>query len=605
MTVDTSQKTESIEQLATSIEKSDVALPEFQRDFVWEEAKTYDLFDSIIRDIFIGSLIFGIPSFELTVRELDKRPRKGAGSRKKLEYYTLSKEEINKLVKTGQFRLLLDGQQRATALYRALSGIDQVWIVIKKDKELDEKVKGKAVASRSLEEVLYEVSSRESPERMSIKVSDVYRMLKGQIVREKEKAALLGATAYWKAQQAGELEKSSVFDEYLTYTGKLIDILKAEKLLSYYLLDTDEEKFCLFFERSNSKGIQLDFIDILAAKLYAGFNLRKKIDEFKDSNPGFALGRDEIVRSIAFLESKGKNIGRQYILSELSHTHFTKHWDTVCGSYRKCLDYLYDNNYMVSQEWLPYDSMMIPLVVFVQGCPSKDFSQITEVQAGFLKFWYWAVVFTQRYSSASQDTILTDARILQSVAGGSYDPESLRSYLRGLRRDFAGYDEILGASKKYSAVYKGVFNLISWHAGGIRDWKNNNKISLKSTSTAEGQNLDDHHVFPKKYLRNAKKDMEDALVDSVLNRALVPKITNIKIGGRAPSDYLKELSGANGKLSESLDAHLIPVELVNGVYDDLYEIFLEDRGKRVVKVISEDILALESALEEKMCGKEQ
>nr|CBX31080.1 hypothetical protein N47_E45920 [uncultured Desulfobacterium sp.] len=82
MTGDTSQKTESIEQLVASIDNGDVVLPEFQRDFVWEETKTYDLFDSIIRDIFIGSLIFGIPSFELTVRELDIRPRKGPGSRK-------------------------------------------------------------------------------------------------------------------------------------------------------------------------------------------------------------------------------------------------------------------------------------------------------------------------------------------------------------------------------------------------------------------------------------------------------------------------------------------------------------------------------------------
>lgn len=61
-----------------------IVLPEFQRDFVWDEPKTYDLFDSLIRDIFIGSLIYGIPSFELTVRELDTRPRKGNGSREKL-----------------------------------------------------------------------------------------------------------------------------------------------------------------------------------------------------------------------------------------------------------------------------------------------------------------------------------------------------------------------------------------------------------------------------------------------------------------------------------------------------------------------------------------
>ena len=83
--MDTDQKTESLAQLVQEVEKSFVRLPEFQRDFVWEIQKTYDLFDSFVRNIFIGSLIYGIPSFDITVREIDVRPRSGAGSRKKLK----------------------------------------------------------------------------------------------------------------------------------------------------------------------------------------------------------------------------------------------------------------------------------------------------------------------------------------------------------------------------------------------------------------------------------------------------------------------------------------------------------------------------------------
>src|ERR1700744_3768126 len=75
--LDTGQKTESILQLVEDIVKDRVALPEFQRDFVWDIEKTFDLFDSFVRDIFVGSLIYGIPSFEITVRELDRRPRSG------------------------------------------------------------------------------------------------------------------------------------------------------------------------------------------------------------------------------------------------------------------------------------------------------------------------------------------------------------------------------------------------------------------------------------------------------------------------------------------------------------------------------------------------
>jgi hypothetical protein len=87
--METGQKTESIKDLYNSIAREDIVLPEFQRDFVWDLAQIFELFDSLLRDIFIGSLIYGIPSFEITAREIDARPRKGTGSRKKTTYDVL------------------------------------------------------------------------------------------------------------------------------------------------------------------------------------------------------------------------------------------------------------------------------------------------------------------------------------------------------------------------------------------------------------------------------------------------------------------------------------------------------------------------------------
>src|SRR5438309_2309880 len=122
--------TESIKSLIDNIENKHVELPEFQREFVWDIEQTYDLFDSLVKDIFVGSLIYGIPSFEITVRELDDRPRKTHGNKRaSLKTYSYSKEDIDKKVKDGKFRILLDGQQRVTAIYRALRGIDEVWFI--------------------------------------------------------------------------------------------------------------------------------------------------------------------------------------------------------------------------------------------------------------------------------------------------------------------------------------------------------------------------------------------------------------------------------------------------------------------------------------------
>jgi len=172
--MDTSAKTESIVEVVKAVEKEYIVLPEFQRDFVWDIGKTYDLFDSLVKNIFVGSIIYGVPSFEITTRELDSRPRSGQGSRRKLKITSYKKAEINLKVKTSSFRLLLDGQQRLTSVVRALTGIDTVWFISKYPNEL---YQDDSVASTSLEGLLYEFSGQESSERLSIKLSDAFEIM--------------------------------------------------------------------------------------------------------------------------------------------------------------------------------------------------------------------------------------------------------------------------------------------------------------------------------------------------------------------------------------------------------------------------------------------
>lgn len=590
MAGDTAQKTESIKQLVESIDKDEVVLPEFQRDFVWEESKTHDLFDSLIRDIFVGSLIFGVPTFELTVRELDMRPRKIKGKRRaslRLTEYT--KEEINQKTKSSLFRLLLDGQQRVTSIYRALKDIDKVWVIIKNEDELHAEVPLE-LEKRNLEEVLYEVSGRESLDRLSILLGDVYQMLLGKIGREKDKQKLLEATAYWKKIAVDEETETALFNRYLTYTNHLLDLLKGEKLLSYYLLDTSEEKFALFFERSNSKGIQLDFLDILSAKLYSGFNLRKQIEEFESSNPNYKLNGNTIVRSISYLVSGGKEMGRQYILSSLGSEHFRDHWDKVCRYYRQSLDYLYSQHFLVSQQWLPYENMLIPMILFLSNSPGNDFTQMNDRQRRFLKFWYWSVTFSQRYSSGSLDMTVLDSGTLMEVAQSNYCFG--QHYFRRFEYVISNYQDLMTISKKPNAVYRGVFNLIYLYSAGTFDWNNNSRLTANSTD------LEDHHIFPIQYLKEHYADLSETVYNSVLNRALIPKIQNIKIGKKPPGVYLMEiLQEKNPELAHALGKHLIPGNLIYGDYDDRFEVFMEDRGKLLMDFLTQDILYLKHNLE--------
>ena len=92
--------------------------------------------------------------------------------------------------------------------------------------------------------------------------------------------------------------------------NKIAAMYTRDKLVAYFLLNMSAEKFALFFERSNSRGITLSFVDILVAKLINGFNLRKKIEEFESENDGLEINREIIARAIAYLVSDGKKVDK-------------------------------------------------------------------------------------------------------------------------------------------------------------------------------------------------------------------------------------------------------------------------------------------------------
>ncbi len=583
MEENTKQNTESLKSLIENIEKGDVVLPEFQRDFVWDISKSYELFDSLVKDIFIGSIIYGIPSFEITVREIDNRERRTKGKkRKKLKVFSYNQQEIKNKVQVGCFRLLLDGQQRITSLYRALKGIDDIWFTSRNDDEIDESLMDKDFNTYSLEQILYEFNGQEDTTRLCVKISDVYSILENSYLDDDVKKEYFDKLKFSSGKD--DDEKRIYFRKYLIITRKLQDLFKAQKLLSYFLLDMSSEKFALFFERSNSLGVQLNFIDILVAKLYTGFNLREKVDELVEQNGDkYLFDREIIVRTIAYIVSNGGHVEKGYILSDLIPKNFSDNWDQVCSLYKKVINFLYDNWFIISQDWMPYENMIIPLIIFLKGLPSQDFSQMNEKQREFIHFWYWASIFSQRYGGASNEVIIQDSGVLKLIAQNKkiYD----KSFFSKFRFYITNPEELYTYTKKGSSIYKGILNLINYNSHGLLDWKNSSQLTFNCS-------LEDHHIFPKEYLKSVTVDPDDLsdLVDCVVNRTLIPKITNIKIGKRSPSNYLKEMQLLNANLDKSLKTHLIPEYTIEELYDDFFEDFLKERASLIFNIIKTNIL---------------
>jgi uncharacterized protein with ParB-like and HNH nuclease domain len=411
------EQTQSIKNLILDIEDKKIFLPEFQRDFVWEIAKTYDLFDSLVKDIFIGAIIYGIPSFDIAIKEIDNRKKITKGKKRpSLQIKTFSKQQIEEINKIGgNFRLILDGQQRTTSLYRALKGTDEVWFISKSEDE----VQNTTFENAKLEDLLEEISGEQDSERLSIKLSDVWDIEMNDYDDDEIKERFFCTTSYFKAYSNDEgFNLKSEFKKFRNLRKKIADLFKSEKLLSFYLLDMNLEKFVVFFERSNTRGVQLNFIDILAAKLYTGnFNLKEKIKNFEQLNNNITLVPEIIVRAIAYIKSSPKEINRNYILTSLNAEDFKKWWDKICNLYKITLDFLYQNNFIVSQDWMPYENMIIPLMNFLNEI-GGDFHQMNPNQKKFIEYWYWNSIFSLRYSGSSNERIIEDSNVLVQIAKG-------------------------------------------------------------------------------------------------------------------------------------------------------------------------------------------
>jgi hypothetical protein len=221
--------------------------------------------------------------------------------------------------------------------------------------------------------------------------------------------------------------------------------------------------------------------------------------------------------------------------------------------------------------------MLIPIMLFLEYLPNKSFSQMTEEQFNFIKYWYWAAIFSLKYTGSTNETIIQDSGELINISCGRKITN--RDFFHKMRVAITSGEDLYSLNKKGSGLYKGILNFISYAAGGTKDWNNSSKLTFNSK-------LNDHHIFPKEYIRKKFKNDEEslALIDCVANRTLIPKITNIKIGYKAPSLYLKEIKKNNPFIEESLKTHMIPSEkdlIDEKLYDDFFRDFVEERSKKI------------------------
>ncbi len=138
---------------------------------------------------------------------------------------------------------------------------------------------------------------------------------------------------------------------------------------------------------------------------------------------------------------------------------------------------------------------------------------------------------------------------------------------------------------RLSAAYKGVNALLMKE--GAHDFRSGQKFDH---IVFFGENVDIHHIFPKKWCEDKK--IKPEVYDSIINKTPLSYRTNRIIGGGAPSMYISRLESGNAEtppiLPQNLDryltSHLISPALLRS---NDFQSFMEDRQARLLKLIEQ------------------
>lgn len=520
--------------LLDQIENRYLALPDFQRSFVWDPGATRELVVSIIRSFPAGTLL----------------QMQGGGK----VFAPRAFEEAPAL--NGEpTHLILDGQQRMTSLYQAFSGTGTHRFFLNIQELLDDESIDEAVEVYAAKRAQRWAAIQQQADDMMLPLSQVrsFSDWRDEVLEIREER---GEEVKKLKKQLNEIEK------------EFIDPIKLYNFpVTTLSASTPVEAVCTIFETLNRTGVKLSVFELITARAFAHeVRLRDMWDEARDLHPvliDFDVNPYYVLQIIAM---NVKRSPQRFVVLGLDIPDIVDHWDDAIEGLAQSLILLRDQCGVLTGKWVPYETMLITMASAWRSILAATGPAVGGMRAKTER-WFWCSAFAQTYENAGNTVTERDVpRLMQWLEDGP-EPEVVASF----RFDSNRWNEV---TVRQRALYRASIALLMRNSP--RDFYN--AIPL-SKPIIDGQAVDDHHVFPRSYLKTMGKGKA---VDSVLNHTLIDRITNIRIGGRAPSAYLAEMEAElKDDLAAILLSHRLPAEKDEPLWQDRFEDFLEWRMREL------------------------
>lgn len=573
-----------IETLLTWVKSGEIAIPEIQRPFVWDATKVRNLLDSLYRGYPVGYLI--------TWRNPTVKLKDGSLSAGK--------------------RILIDGQQRITALMAALLG--------------------REVITKDYDTVRIRIAFHPVEERFEVSNPAIAKdpaWIEDISILFNPEADLIELTERYVSRNP-DADRKTV-GKVLQRVGKIVNNHVGVIELAE---DLDIETVTDIFIRVNSAGIELSQADFAMSKIavnekYGGNLLRKAIDYFchlavapefaskiEKGDPDFAksefwpamrwlkdvndhlydptytdmlrvaftfeFGRGRLQDLVALLS--GRNFETKQYEEAIAEESFAKLKAGILAFMNKThLDRL--TMILRSAEFVTSDLITSSNVVNFayilyllgrrEGVPADELEHL-------VRRWYVMSILTGRYTSNPETAFDFDIRQIGAQGLVSYletviENELPPTFWTGMLPQLM---ETSSAQSPYFIAYLAAQVRLGDKGFLSRD------ITVRDLLLNRG---DKHHIFPRKYLQ--QQGLNRSRYNQIANFVMAQSEINIAIGDKPPEVYFKEIAEqVNGgpkryggitdreTLERNFEENCLPMSLLDGQVPD-YETFLAERRR--------------------------
>jgi uncharacterized protein with ParB-like and HNH nuclease domain len=536
-------------------------LPDIQRDFVWTPLQIYTLFDSLLRNYPINTLLF----WRLNGNYLEENKIK------KLRFVSNSsdKNELDTSInREKEYFLVLDGQQRLTTFYIVL--------------------KGNYIIRNQQYDLYFNLLSGEEEDDGILYEFKFFNSNQGKKFVEKDKNGAI-IKAWYRVKDIYAIEhiedvSDIIYEEFekcyqITVTkdqkkavSRLLRMLKCDEIIYYYPeTEEDYDKVLDIFVRTNSGGTKLSYSDLLFSTIKSQWKeAREKFDELiteLNDNDRYDFSNDFILKTILFfnasditsLRYKTRNFSRD-VINEVQKDIY---WKKLTEAIYLARDLLRDRFFLTHKKLVSSYNALIPIIYWLWKNNKKaigsEHNCINENDISIMKTWFIKALLSGVFGGQS-DTILYKCKeAIDKSQTISFPAEEIEKKIKNeTKKDMEITQDDLDKIYYNTPNSHLVLSLIY-------------KSAINFQPVLEANIPQQDHIFSQDELRKAGKKEDE--INTIFNLRYVGRAENQLKSYKPFKEWIKNQSKEDKKM------HLIP----DGDWDtNNYSEFIKQRKEKII-----------------------